>query len=67
MIDILGPGGLAAIVMDADCDPTSTPTAWSACSWAPVSASWVRRGRVDDDWMDRSLDLIWAIIAEPSD
>ena len=28
------------------CDPTSTRTAWSVCSWAPTSASWSARGQV---------------------
>jgi len=27
----------------------------------------VRRGRVDEEWLDRSLEMVWRIIALPED
>jgi len=97
MTDILGPGGLAAIVMDADPEFTELfrqtlrpyddalvarirEDAHAGLLRSDVDADGVvslfvgaylgelvRRGQVDDDWMDRSLDLIWAILVSPSD
>lgn len=92
MADILGPGGLAAIV--ADTDPQFTELfrdalrpydealvarlredARAGLVRADVDAegvvslllgAWlgelVRRGAVGDDWLDRSLDLLWPLL-----
>jgi AcrR family transcriptional regulator len=97
MTNILGPGGLAAIVMDADPEFTElfreTLRPYDDALVARIRedsragllrpdvdadgvvslfvgaylGELVRRGRVDDDWMDRSLDMIWSILATPSD
>lgn len=95
MADILGPGGLAAIVMDADPEFTELFRAAlrpyddalvariqedsrAGLLRADVDADGVvslflgaylgqlvRRGHVDDDWMDRCLDMMWAILVAP--
>ena len=92
MSDILGPGGLAAIVMDADPEFTeafrATLRPYDDALVARIRddsrqgllreevdadgvvslflgaylGELVRRGRVDDDWMDRCLDMIWTIL-----
>jgi AcrR family transcriptional regulator len=97
MTNILGPGGLAAIVMDADPEFTElfreTLRPYDDALVARIRedsragllrpdvdadgvvslfvgaylGELVRRGRVDDDWMDRSLDMIWSILAAPGD
>ena len=97
MTDVLGPGGLAAIVMDADPEFTEVfratlrpydealvarirEDARAGALRTDVDADGVvslflgaylgelvRRGRVDDDWMDRCLDMIWPILVPPSD
>ncbi|HEX6148481.1 TetR/AcrR family transcriptional regulator [Nocardioides sp.] len=97
MADILGPGGLAAIVMDADPEFTDLFRATlrpyddalaariredsqAGLLRADVDAEavvsllvgaylgeLVRRGRVDSQWMDRCLDLMWAALARSSD
>jgi AcrR family transcriptional regulator len=92
MSDVLGPGGLAAIVMDADPEFTGLFRAAlqpyddvlvariredsragllrpgvdadgvvSLLTGAYLAAL-VRRGHVADDWMDRCLDMVWAIL-----
>lgn len=95
MADVLGPGGLAAIVMDADPEFTevfrSTLRPYDEALVAEIRddvragllradvdaegavslfvgaylGELVRHGRVDDDWMDRCLDLMWAALAAP--
>jgi AcrR family transcriptional regulator len=95
MADVLGPGGLAAIVMDADPEFTDLFRAAlqpyddmlvahiredsragllrpgvdadgvvSLLTGAYLAAL-VRRGHVAEDWMDRCLDMVWAIIVPP--
>lgn len=97
MSDILGPGGLAAILQDADPEFTELfrdtlrpyeedlvarirEDAEAGLLRPDVDADGVvslfvgaylgelvRRGRVDDDWLDRSLDLIWAALVPTGD
>ncbi len=95
MEDVLGPGGLAAIVMDADPEFTELFRAALRPYDESLVASiredvdagllrsdvdadgvvslflgaylgeLVRRGKVGADWLDRCLDLMWAILAPP--
>jgi AcrR family transcriptional regulator len=95
MSEILGPGGLAAIVMDADTEFTElfrkTLEPYDDALVARIRedsragllrddvdadgvvslflgaylGQLVRRGSVDEDWMDRCLDMIWAILVPP--
>lgn len=95
MTDVLGPGGLAAILGDSDPEFTEVfrgalrpyDEALVARIRADSAAGLlrsdvdaegvvslllgaylgelVRRGQVDDDWMDRSLEMIWTILAIP--
>jgi len=97
MDDILGPGGLAAIVMDADPEFTALfretlrpydralverleEDAAQGLLRADIDADGtvslflgaylgqlVRHGRVDDDWLDRCLDMLWATLAADAD
>ncbi|GGO73897.1 TetR-like C-terminal domain-containing protein [Nocardioides deserti] len=90
MADILGPGGFAAIVADAQFTGLFRDAlrpydealaarlredARAGLVRADVDAegvvslllgAWlgelVRRGRVDDEWLDRSLDLLWPVL-----
>jgi AcrR family transcriptional regulator len=97
MSDVLGPGGLAAIVTDAE--PRFTELFRAALRpyderlvarieedanagllRSDVDADGVvslllgaylgeliRRGRVDGDWLDRCLDMLWATLRPPSE
>jgi AcrR family transcriptional regulator len=95
MAEVLGPGGLAAIVMDADPEFTDLfRDALRPYDEALVAeirddvragllredvdadgvvtlflgaylGQLVRRGAVDDAWLDRSLDLMWRLIEPP--
>jgi AcrR family transcriptional regulator len=97
MADVLGPGGLAAIVMDSDPEFTELfraalrpydsalvslirEDARAGLLRADVDADGVvslflgaylgeqvRRGRVDREWIDRCLDMMWLILAAPED
>jgi AcrR family transcriptional regulator len=97
MEDILGPGGLAALVVNDDPEfstlfrETLRPydqalvaeireDAEAGLLRADVDADGVvslflgaylgeivRRGKVGKSWMDRSLDLIWPVLAPPAD
>ncbi len=97
MADILGPGGLAAIVMDSDPEFTELfratrrpydealadrirEDARAGLIRADVDAEavvslfvgaylgeLVRHGLVDDRWLDRCLDLMWAALVAPGD
>jgi AcrR family transcriptional regulator len=95
MTDVLGPGGLAAILGDSDPEFTEVFRAalrpYDEALVAQIrqdSASGlirpdvdadgmvslllgaylgelVRRGQVDDDWMDRSFEMLWIILTAP--
>lgn len=92
MADVLGPGGLAAMVLDADPEFSALLRATlrpfdddlvarirddsrAGLLRADVDAEGVvtmmvgaylgqlvRRGRVEDDWIDRCLELMWATL-----
>jgi AcrR family transcriptional regulator len=96
MSDVLGPGGVSAIVMDADTQSIELFRAalrpYSDSLVALIAADsregllrpdvdadgtvslflgaylgeLVRRGRVDDDWLDRCLDMMWLVLAVPA-
>jgi AcrR family transcriptional regulator len=93
MAEVLGPGGLSAIVLDAD--PQFTRLFRAALSpyedvlvaeiredvdkgllrpdvdadgvvsliLGAYLGELIRRGRVDENWMERCLDMIWALLA----
>ena len=85
MGDILGPGGLAAIVGNSD--PEFTELFRAALIRSDSRAGrlrpgvdadgivslmigaylgeLVRRGRVAPGWLDRSMEMIWAVMAQP--
>ena len=95
MAHVLGGGGLAAIVMDADPEFTGLFRAalrpYDEALVARIEqdsrtgllrpdvdadgvvslfigaylGELVRRGRVDEEWLDRSLEMVWRIIAAP--
>ena len=95
MADVLGPGGLSAILMDADPEFTELFRAalrpYDEVLVARIRedsaagllrrdvdadgvvdlflgaylGALVRHGRVDDDWLDRSLELMWRVLAVP--
>ena len=97
MGEVLGRGGLAAIVMDADPEFTGLFRAalrpYDDALVARIEqdsragllrpdvdadgvvslflgaylGELVRRGRVDEEWLDRSLEMVWRIIAAPED
>jgi AcrR family transcriptional regulator len=97
MAHVLGPGGLAAIVMGADPEFTTLFRAalqpYDEALVARIEqdsragllrtdvdadgvvslflgaylGELVRRGRVDDGWLDRSLEMVWRIIATPDE
>jgi hypothetical protein len=93
MAEVLGPGGLSAIVLDAD--PQFTRLFRAALSpyedvlvaeiredvdkgllrpdvdadgvvsliLGAYLGELIRRGKVDENWMERCLDMIWALLA----
>jgi AcrR family transcriptional regulator len=95
MTDVLGPGGLAAILSDSDPEftelfraalrpydealvariredsvagllrPDIDADGVASLLIGAYLGEMVRRGQVDDDWMDRALELIWTILAVP--
>jgi AcrR family transcriptional regulator len=95
MTDVLGPGGLAAILSDFDPEftelfraalrpydealvarirddsvagllrPDVDADGVASLLIGAYLGEMVRRGQVDDDWMDRALELIWTILAAP--
>ena len=95
MADVLGPGGLAAIVGDSDPEftelfraalrpydemlvariredvaagllrPDVDPDGLVSLLLGAYLGELVRHGRVDDDWLDRSLEMIWAALVPP--
>ena len=96
MSDVLGPGGLGAILRDADPQFTELFRAalrpYSQALVARIEedvragllradvdadgavslflgaylGELVRRGRVDDDWLDRCLDMMWLVLVAPA-
>ena len=96
MNDILGPGGLAAIVGNSDPEftdlfraelrpydealvarirndvgegllrPDVDADGVVSLMFGAYLGELVRRGRVAPDWMDRSLEMIWAVMVQPA-
>ena len=96
MSDILGPGGLAAIVGNSDPEftdlfrgelrpydealvsriredvgegllrPDVDADGVVSLMFGAYLGELVRRGRVAPDWMDRSLEMIWAVMVQPT-